>query len=159
MNKKIISSTVLAFFLSFNQAAFAMTSTTDSNKQCSCGERFKNMMASLNLTPEQKDKIKAIKAQARQALKGKVKEMRSIRMQINTIVRSDTVDETKLDALINQKKDMIGNFMKHRAMVKHQIYMLLNDKQKAQLQQMSNKWAEKMDKMHMQHDDDDAQSE
>ena len=139
MNKKIIWLSALALSMSISQATLA----------CGCGqayvsgERYEKMTAKLDLTADQKEKIKMISAQAKDSLKPKIEEMRAVRMQLNEQADAATPDESKIDSLINQQKDIAGSIMKIRVMTRHQVAMILTDAQKVTLAKMVSDWKAK----------------
>ena len=149
MNKIILWIASFALSMALGQTAFADTQVEDSGKSCRCyGERFKQMVDSLKLDDTQQAKIKEIKEQTRQNEKADWQQMKTLREQIEQLVQSDDFDQSKLDALINQKKEILGNMMKAKIMAKHQIYSVFNPQQKAQYQQMIKQWEEKHEMSH-----------
>ncbi len=93
---------------------------------------MKNTYKNLNLTPEQQTKIKTMKDQMMAGLKDKEVQMKAMHDEVKTLIQADTLDESKLDALVNQKKDVIGTMMKSKIMMRHEVYHLLTPKQKEQ---------------------------
>ncbi|WED44503.1 Spy/CpxP family protein refolding chaperone [Legionella cardiaca] len=156
---------LVALVLSFvmGQAAFATatsqdsatstqttssTSSSDKASGCGCADRMHKMMSSLNLDATQQTKINAIKSQLKETLKSNWDQMKSIRSQIHELVTSDTMDDSKLNSLIDQKKELLAQMMKAKIKAKQQIYSLLNTQQKSQFKQMMQQWEEK--RMHHQ---------
>jgi periplasmic protein CpxP/Spy len=136
MNKKILWIAVFALSLIFGQSAFA-----DHNG--GFGEHIKKLVESLKLDPSQQAKIKTIKDQTKDKLKDTWEKMKALRQQTQEIVQADTLDESKLDNLVNQKKELIGTLIKAKITAKHQIYELLTPEQKTKFQELMKQWEEK----------------
>ncbi|MCA0402852.1 MAG: Spy/CpxP family protein refolding chaperone [Proteobacteria bacterium] len=139
MKTKMLSIVFFAFSLAMGQA-LADTPSTDSQSSCGCGGHMKKMVETLKLDDSQQAKIKSIKEQMKASQQANREQMKSIRMQMNQLVQAPNVDEAKLDSLINQKKELMGQMMKARVMAKNQIFNLLNPQQKTQYQDMMKKW-------------------
>ena len=146
MSKKFIwlSTFLLAFI--FGQTSFAdssiSTNQTDSSAYQS-HKGFDKMATELNLTDDQKVKIQAMKQQAHSNLKANFTQLKALRGQISALISSDKMDETKLDNLISQRSAIKNTMLKNRIMMQHQIYILLNDKQKVQYLDLKKKWEAK----------------
>ncbi|ASQ46088.1 Spy/CpxP family protein refolding chaperone [Legionella clemsonensis] len=156
---KKISLVALVLSFALGQSAFAApandtstsnqtTSTTSSmssdNGSCPCpGKRMQEMMDSLNLDASQQAKIKAIKDQLKQSQQSNWEQMKSIRSQIHDLIAADTLDNSKLNSLISQKKELLGEMMKAKISAKQQIYSVLNADQKSQFKQLMKQWEEK----------------
>lgn len=137
MNKKIILLPALMLSLAFSQGAFSHEDEMMKLKEhhvC-----MHHAVSQLNLTQDQKTKIKTIKEQAKQEMKKAKSELHAIRMKMRPLVDTDTLDVAKLDALIQQKKDIIGAVMKTKLMAKHQMYTILDAKQKVMFNEMATK--------------------
>ena len=106
-------------------------------------DRLERMTHKLYLTADQKMKIKAIGDKAREEMKPKYDEMRSNRMQLNELAAAKEIDQAKVDKLIDQNKEIFGTIMKMRVIVRHDVDMLLTDKQKEKLDKMVADWKEK----------------
>ncbi len=70
---------------------------------------------------------------------GTRQELHAIRVKMRPLVDTDKLDEAKLDALIHQKKEIIAHVMKTKMMVKHEMYIVLDAKQKVMFNEMANK--------------------
>ncbi|WP_078767346.1 Spy/CpxP family protein refolding chaperone [Legionella maceachernii] len=144
MNKPILRIIIVAFSLIAGQV-FAESQNQQqkpqdqqqTNKSCGCKEaKFKQMINSLHLSSDQQAKINAIKEQAKTTMQANHQQIKALRSQLNQLVESDNMDESKLDSLINQKKELMASMIKTKMMAKHQMYAVLNTQQKAQFQQM-----------------------
>ena len=121
--KKIIGLPVLVLSLAFSQSTFAHHQ--DQTHSC-----MKMIFENIKLTPEQQTKIQALKEQTRMNLKDKWQEMHALHDKMKPLIQSENFDEAKVDAVINEKTTIIGSVMKANAMTRHQIYMLLDAKQR-----------------------------
>jgi periplasmic protein CpxP/Spy len=119
------------------------------NMPCSCKhQKMNKMMESLNLTDDQKTKLDAIKQETKSQMKSLHEQMRSLRTEMKTLVHSDKMDEKKMNALINKKKELVAEKTKIKLQSKNKMYNLLNPQQKQQFNTMLNQWKQKkMDKM------------
>jgi len=141
MIKKILCVPALALALSFSQISFAHDSSNNTqHKHHFC---MVNLHEKLDLTDDQKAKIKTIKAQNKAESKGQRQQLRSIHEQMKPLVRTHKLDEAKVDKLIAEKKDIMGSMMKSKVMMRHQIYNVLDMKQKAKFDALSKQCEEK----------------
>ncbi|HAT6978924.1 TPA: hypothetical protein F8R96_11590 [Legionella pneumophila] len=131
MSKKSICLAALALAFTFGQPVFANTSNTTQSKPCHCHDH-KKALNQLNLTQEQKNKIKTIKIQAQKSIKENYKQLKAIKEQINALIANEKLDEAKLDNLISQRNKIAGTMLKNRIMMKNQIYNQLTNEQKTQ---------------------------
>lgn len=140
------------------------TQTPDVGVKCDCPKA--KLISSLNLTDEQKAKIKQIKEQARANMQENMQAMKDICQKMNTLIQSEKLDTQELDKLVNQKTALMAAKIKNKVMVKNQIYNILTPEQKAKfaeiLQQKSQRFQEFLNKMNTgnnnnldDHDDDD----
>ncbi|KTD61962.1 Spy/CpxP family protein refolding chaperone [Legionella shakespearei] len=140
MSKKIIWLSALLLSLFVVQPTVACS--VSNSKHCHCNDH-KKLSKALNLTADQKAKIKAIRAQAKSGFKANYKQLHDLRVQINALAQTDTVDETKLDSLINQRNKIRAAMIKSQVMMQHQIYMLLTAQQKQQYLEIKKQQAAK----------------
>lgn len=135
MIKRTLLLPAILLSLSFHQTAFSHEFSRDS----AYGRCMHNVIEKLVLTAEQRSQIKAIKEKNKDAKEKFTQELRDIRAKMRPLVNSDTMDEAKLDALINQKKEVIAQIMKTKMMSKHQIYMVLDPSQKTMFHELAAK--------------------
>lgn len=141
MSKKLIWLATCALTFILVQPSFACG---QNDKPCDAAHhRFDKLEAALELTPEQKAKIKAYKEQTRTSMKTNYAQLKALRSQISVLVKSDKIDEAKLDSLVEQVNKIKGAMLKNRIMMQHEMYVLLTDKQKAKYQELKKKWEEK----------------
>jgi Spy/CpxP family protein refolding chaperone len=147
MNKKFIWMVALAFSFQLNQAAFAHSSA--------CGEGFKSMIESLKLDDTQKEKIKPIMEQLKTSMKASWTQMKDLESKLKQQVTSANMDQNTVNGLVDQKTKLIGDMIKAKMTAKNQIYNLLNDQQKSQLQAKMKDLEEKMAAKYKEcHEDD-----
>lgn len=131
MNTKFLWLPAIALFLMLGQPALAC-STEKADAPCHCSNKMKQISSKLSLSDAQKIQVKTIRTKAHTRAKANYTELKNIKAQINTLIRTNKMDETKLDALIAQRSKLQAAMLKNHIMMQHQIYSLLNDKQKAQ---------------------------
>lgn len=147
MYKKIIGILFSFSLLFVNSMVFA-----DSEM---CGKGLKQLVSELNLTADQKSKISPILDQLKTAVKNSASQMGDIQSQISQQVTSGNMDQSTVEGLIDKKTKLIGDIMKAKVAAKSQIITILDDQQKAQLQDKMKKLEEKMrEKYSKCHDDD-----
>ncbi|STY29325.1 16 kD immunogenic protein [Legionella wadsworthii] len=117
-----------------------------------CGGGLKSMVESLKLDQNQKSKIEPILNQLKTTIKNDAAQMRDLSQQIHQQVQSTNMDQSVVDNLIDKKTKLIGDMMKAKITAKNQIYAILNQQQKTELQnrmkKMEEKMAEKFKKCH-----------
>ena len=138
MNKKLVCLSALALSLSMSQATFACDKMSHFGS-----DRMEKMTEKLDLTADQKAKIKTIREQAHQANLSKYEQLHKLHAQMNDLLSASTVDESKLDDMINQEKDLLGAVIKTHAMERHDISNVLTDQQKTKFKAMLQQWEEK----------------
>lgn len=148
MFKKILWIAAFTFSLMFGQSVLA-------HDKDYCKDRIQSMIKSLNLSEEQKDKVKPILEQLKTSMKDNWSQVKDIKTQLKQQIESATMDEATVDSLIDKKAALIANSMKAKAKAKNQIYNILTDDQKTSYQKMVKEKAEKMEKKWKKcHDDD-----
>ena len=135
MNKKLFWLLAFTFSVALCQPIYADQYKGESAQHASCPCN-KMWIKKLDLNDEQQAKIKAIRAQARAVHVMKKDELMTINNQIQELIKLNELDESKLDILINQKKEIMGTLMKSRAMTKHQMYNVLTPAQKAKYEDL-----------------------
>ncbi len=138
MNRKIISLLALIVSISLTQITFADSNT--SKASCSCKNK---LYKKLDLTSEQQTQIKAINDQASTIKLAKQKEMLKINNEIHELIKADKLDESKLDTLLTQKKNLMASMIKNKVIVKNQIYNILTASQKEKYSEMMKDWEQK----------------
>lgn len=134
MFKNIALGSALALALVTNAPVFA-------NEHCQ--KHMDYMTQSLQLTSEQKAKIQTIRDEVKTNISSNRDQLKAIKTQIREMVTSDTIDQAKLDSLIQQKTTLMASMMKSRITMQNQIYNLLTPEQKKQFSDLMSKWEEK----------------
>jgi Spy/CpxP family protein refolding chaperone len=139
MKKKFLylSALALSFVLFQSPAALA------SHEPCGCAaatHKVHEVIKDLDLTKDQKDKIKKIMDQARDGLKAKHHESHDVRMLINSSFKNDTITEPKIDEFVNKEQQIIGAMLKIRMMERYELAKVLTTEQKAKLNLLFDKW-------------------
>ncbi|MDI1352968.1 MAG: Spy/CpxP family protein refolding chaperone [bacterium] len=131
MNNKFIwlSASVLALMIS--QSTQACDTNKDESKSCHCIHSMKKISESLDLSTEQKVKIKTIRLKNRQQFKTNFQQLKALKQQIKLMSSAKKIDEPKLDALILEKNKVHGMLIKNRVLMENEIYNVLTEKQKA----------------------------
>ncbi|KTD41235.1 Spy/CpxP family protein refolding chaperone [Legionella parisiensis] len=137
MNKKFILLSIIVLGLLLGQPSFACIGDS---KQCNPHRRFDRLAQELNLNADQKAKLKAYREKARSSLKENYAQLRLLRNQINSLLKAEKIDETKLDALVEKVNRIKGSMLKTRIIIQHQMFALLNDRQKAKFLELKEKW-------------------
>lgn len=133
-----LSALVLAFAVAHAPAAVA----------CSCHKMDKKdwvlkVTEKLDLTTEQKVKIKIYAQKAKMELMIKRHEWRNIHKQVNEAFRSTSINEAKIDEFAHQEEKVMGSMAKIRLHERYDIYSTLDDKQKEKMNQIIKDWEEK----------------
>jgi protein CpxP len=110
MNRNII--TLLAFLISISLTQITFADNNNSKASCSCKNK---LYKKLDLTAEQQTQIKAINDQASIIKLAKQKEMLKINNEIHELIKADKLDESKLDTLLTQKKDLMASIIKKQS--------------------------------------------
>ncbi len=137
MSKKLIWLSTIVLVLTLGQSSFACIGDT---KHCNPHHRFDKLAQELNLTADQKAKIKAYKEKAKASFKENYGQLRLLRSEINSLVQADKIDEAKLDTLIEKVNKIRASMLKNKIMMQHQMFSLLNDQQKAKFLELKKKW-------------------
>ena len=135
--KKLIWLSTIALVLIIGQPSFACIGDS---KQCNSHQRFDKLAQELNLTADQKAKLKAYKEKAKTNFKENYAQLRILRSQINSLVKTDKIDEAKLDVLIEKVNKIRASMLKSKIMMQHEMFALLNDDQKAKFLELKKKW-------------------
>ena len=139
----IVAATVLS--LGISQAVYADHHEGKYQKKCPCIQKVDKMAKKLDLTKEQQDKISAIRNKAREATKADWKQLKALRVKMHDLVKSDTIDQEKMKALIDERKDISGRMSEVRLQMKHDIYQVLTPEQRGKFEVMMQEWRKKMD--------------
>ncbi|AUH72944.1 Spy/CpxP family protein refolding chaperone [Legionella sainthelensi] len=134
MNKKLISLAAFTLIITLGQSSFACS---NDSKHCN---RSDKLAKELNLTSEQEAKLQTYKEKAQANFKTNYSQLRTLRTQINSLIESDKIDETKLDSLIDQINKIRGSMLKNKIMMQHQMFTILDAQQKAKFLKLKKRW-------------------
>lgn len=129
MNKKII----LLFALALSLCVGPMTVVCADHAKCFMGAHFAKAVSKLDLTADQKTKIKAIHDKAKEDLAPLHKQMMVTHQQVEELFKSSKMDDSKFDSLINDKKEIIGSIIKIKMNERRDISNVLTEQQKQKL--------------------------
>lgn len=141
---------LLALLVIFSAMLFTQTVLADSD----CREGLNKMIQSLNLDESQKAKINPILQQFKQDVHNSGSQMKSLADQINQQVDSATMDQVKVDSLIDQKAKLVGDVMKAKIKAQSQILGILTAEQKEKLRDMIKSEDKKMEEKYKSCDQD-----
>ncbi|WP_133129272.1 Spy/CpxP family protein refolding chaperone [Legionella yabuuchiae] len=147
MKKSLVLLPILALSLSFSPITYA---DTQMKAECPCKrmEQMKKITKDLDLTADQKKQIDAIKEDSKKQLMDIHQQMMNLKKQMKDLVTVDKLDESKVDELVNQKKELVAEKTKLMLQTKNKIYNVLNAEQKQKYESMLEQWQQKrMDAM------------
>jgi hypothetical protein len=82
--------------------------------------------------------------QLKTSMKDKITQMQDVRKKMSEQMKSDTVDQSSMDNIIDQKVKIIGDIMKTKAKAKKEVMDVLNADQKQKIKSMMMKMEDKM---------------
>lgn len=97
---------------------------------CGSCKKMQKLETELNLTATQKEKITEIKKQSKDEFKSTLNELKALKKEMKDFVKSETMDDKKLDELVTKKTELTGKLMKIKLKMKHEIYNILDEDQK-----------------------------
>jgi Spy/CpxP family protein refolding chaperone len=136
MNKLSVLLTTVFFSFAISLPVLADSSTNSKSCSCPMMMKTKGMMDKLNLTEEQKNQIMAIKAKYKEQMKSNRAGYTALVSKMHELIKSDKIDESKLEELVNQKKELVAAQFKLKIQMKHEIYHVLAPSQQQQLDAM-----------------------
>ncbi|MCC5792865.1 MAG: Spy/CpxP family protein refolding chaperone [Legionellaceae bacterium] len=153
--KLIISSLSLGLFLvnpgfAHQHDSSAVSAQTES---CPCkgmqGKADKkDWMEKLDLSDEQKQKIKAIQDKYRPSIKEGMMQKRKLYHEMMMMSQQKDMDSSKLDSLMEQQNKVSKDVITTKVKMKNEIYQVMDTEQQEKLKEMKQKWMEKrQDKM------------
>ena len=102
------------------------------------------MLQALNLTDDQKAKVKSIMETSRTNLKPTFEALRDDHKKMEALTANGAFDEGQVSALANEQGSLMAKMTVERARVKSQIAAILTDEQKAKAAQMRDQFKQKM---------------
>lgn len=143
MKKVIITIVGLAVLATGVMFAFAQKSTDRTEK--GWGKRgghhrgMGKMFRGLDLTEEQKAKVKELQAASRTALQPNMEALKANREKMQGLTATGAFDEAQVTALANEQAALSAKLIVERERVKSQVFALLTDAQKTKLAEMKAK--------------------
>lgn len=128
---KALSMTLFAVSL---VAALGTTSLHAHDRQ---GQPLRAMLKQLDLTEQQRHNVRLNMQKTRLEAKIYRQDMRSIKEQLNAVIRSAQWDESLASQLIQQKQNIHAKVALTRASSKHTLWNTLNDEQQQQLDELT----------------------
>ncbi len=138
MYKKILSLSVLA--LSFNLAQ--STEAFAHKGHCYDKHGYRHQIEKLDLTNDQKVKIKEIIIKTDEVIMRDHAELKALHKETNEEFIANTMTDAKIDQIVDKKLPIIGDMMKARLKERLAISQVLTDAQKEKIAQMIAKHAE-----------------
>jgi len=102
------------------------------------------MLQALNLTDDQKAKVKSIMENSRTGLKPTLDALRDNHKKMEDLTANGAFDEAQISALATEQGNLMAKMAVERARVKSQIAAILTDEQKAKAAQMREQFKQKM---------------
>lgn len=127
---------VLALAFSITQA-FACMDAPD---------RFEKIAKELNLSQEQRTKMKNIHEDTKHKLMPLREQLREIRHRINEAFKTNSMNHHKENMFVHEQKETIGEMLKIKMHERVEINQMLNEKQRHQLDEMMMQHKMKKDK-------------
>ncbi|MDF1683083.1 MAG: Spy/CpxP family protein refolding chaperone [Legionellaceae bacterium] len=94
----------------------------------------------LNLSPEQESSLKIIQAKSHAFMKMRHKELKNIYEEADKLAHMKDIDQSMLDNIAKKRGQLSEKTIKHHVLLKHEIYHILDTKQRQKLQaSMHNK--------------------
>jgi Spy/CpxP family protein refolding chaperone len=127
---KLISLSVMTIIFAFSPFVCSQ-GTVDP----SCTNEYQ---AKLLLSPEQQMQFQALQALGLSESKEFLSQQIAMHDRVNALVQSESLDESKLAVLINEKKELAGNALRKEIELKHSFYHILTEDQRVIFMQMLN---------------------
>lgn len=148
MKKAIIA--LLAFAVLATGVMFVFAQKSPDREKGGWGKRgshhrgFGMALRGLDLTDEQKAKVKEIHEGSRSALQPTMKALKANREKMEALTANGGFDEAQVTALANEQASLSAKLIVEKERVKSQVFAILTDAQKARLTEMKAKRAERM---------------
>lgn len=130
---KLVSISVMTLIFSFSPFACAQDTIARVDPNC-----YNEYQAKLILNPDQQAQFQALQALSASESKELLSQEIAMHDQVNALVQSESLDESKLAELINEKKELAGNALRKEIELKHTFYHILTEDQRVIFIQMLN---------------------
>lgn len=101
---------------------------------------FPPYLKNLNLTDEQRGKIKSLMHDQESAMHNKMQELRKAHMELRSLSMSADYDEAKVKMLSESSAKVMAEMAQMRAHTENQIYQLLSPEQRKQLEEQKMRY-------------------
>lgn len=108
------------------------------------GDKMGMALRGLDLTDEQKAKVKEIMESNKAALEPTMSAMKENRSKLHDLSKDGTFDQAQVEALANEQGDLVAKTIVQKESVKAQIFAILTDEQKAKAAEMRTKFEGRM---------------
>lgn len=108
------------------------------------GDRMGMALRGLDLTDDQKAKVKEIIDARKAEFEPTMQAMKENRAKIRTLGTDGAFDQAEVEALAKAQGDLVAKTIVQRESVKAQIFSILTDEQKAKAKEMSAKFEGRM---------------
>ena len=108
------------------------------------GDKMGMALRGLDLTDEQKAKVKEIMEANKAAFEPTMQAMKENRSKLHNLSKAGTFDQAQVEALANEQGDLVAKTIVQKESVKAQIFAILTDEQKAKAAEMRAKFEGRM---------------
>lgn len=140
MQKKLLMLTIFVLPFLFTSFSYAHEGKAYNAHGSYCKMDMKKMLESLNLSQEQKAKIKEIKQNVAKMKDEDKQALADNDKKIKELIVSDNLDENALGNLVQQKMDVIGKLIKAEIKAKNDMFKVLDAKQQEKFKEIVKKW-------------------
>ena len=108
------------------------------------GDKIGMALRSLDLTDEQKAKVKEIMDANKTTFEPTMQSMKENRAKLHDLSKAGTFDQAQVESLANEQGDLVAKMIVQKESVKAQIFAILTDEQKAKAAEMRTKFEGRM---------------
>jgi protein CpxP len=102
------------------------------------------ILRGLDLTADQKLKVKEITTASRESVKPLIEQLREGHKQMAALGTDGTFDQARVEALASQQAGLISKLIVEKEKAKAQIFAILTDEQKAKAAEMRQRFEERV---------------
>ena len=107
------------------------------------GDRMGMALRGLDLTDEQKAKVKEIMEANKATFEPTMQAMKENRSKLRDLGKDGTFDQAQVEALAKEQGDLVAKSIIQKESVKAQVFAILTDEQKAKAAEMRTKFEER----------------
>ena len=108
------------------------------------GDRMGMALRGLDLTDEQKAKVKEIMEANKTTFEPTMQSMKENRAKLHDLSKDGTFDQAQVEALAKEQGNLVARSIVQKESVKAQVFAILTDEQKAKAAEMRTKFGERM---------------